>query len=88
MEDGFKSRLACFGTIGHLYKFRSRIAHGGTLEELKSSEQEQLEGVLRDCPTIVSKSIRAILERGPTVAGKKPVDYWRELELDDRPTSD
>ena len=81
LEKDLESRRSCFHTIRDLYNFRSRIAHGGSLEELKSVEQERLESVLRKCPSIVSKSIRALLERGPIAVDKKPVDYWRELEL-------
>lgn len=81
LEEDFESRRSCFQTIRDLYDFRSRIAHGGSLEELKPVEQERLESVLLKCPSIVSKSIRALLERGPVAVGKKQVDYWRELEL-------
>ena len=81
LEEDLESRRSCFQTIRDLYNFRSRIAHGGSLEELKSVEQERLKSVLLRCPSIVSKSIRALLERGPIAVDKKPVDYWRELEL-------
>ena len=81
LEKDLESRRSCFQTIRDLYNFRSRIAHGGSLEELKSVEQERLKSVLLRCPSIVSKSIRALLERGPIAVDKKPVDYWRELEL-------
>jgi len=81
LEEDLESRRSCFQTIRDLYDFRSRIAHGGSLEELKSVKQERLESVLLKCPSIVSKSIRALLERGPIAVDKKPVDYWRELEL-------
>ena len=81
LEKDLESRRSCFHTIRDLYNFRSRIAHGGSLEELKSVEQERLESVLLKCPSIVSKSIRALLECGPIAVDKKPVDYWRELEL-------
>ena len=81
LEKDLESRRSCFQTIRDLYKFRSRLAHGGSLEELKPNEQRQLDSVLLRCPSIVSKSIRALLERGPIAVDKKPVDYWRELEL-------
>ena len=81
LEEDLESRRSCFHTIRDLYKFRSRIAHGGSLEELKPVEQKRLESVLLRCPSIVSRSIRALLERGPSAVGKKPVDYWQELEL-------
>ena len=81
LEEDLASRLSCFRTVRDLYKLRSRIAHGGSLEELKPVEHKKLESVLLRCPSIVSKSIRALLERGPIAVGKKPVDYWRELEL-------
>ena len=81
LEKDLESRRSCFHTIRDLYKFRSRIAHGGSLEELKPIEQKRLESVLLRCPSIVSRSIRALLERGPSAVGKKPADYWQELEL-------
>lgn len=81
LEEDLESRRSYFHTIRDLYKFRSRIAHGGSLEGLKPVEQKRLESVLLRCPSIVSRSIRALLERGPSAVGKKPVDYWQELEL-------
>ena len=74
-------RISCFNTIRHLYKFRSRLAHGGSLENLKPVEEKQLASVLLRSPRIVSKSISALLERGPIAVNKKPGLFWQELEL-------
>ena len=81
LEEDLESRLACFSTIRDLYKLRSRLAHGGDLEELKPVEKDRLKMVLLKSPSIVSKSIRALLERGPIAIDKKAGDYWQELEL-------
>ena len=81
LEEDLESRISCFRTIRNLYKFRSRLVHGGSLEKLKPVEKQQLDDVLLRCPVILSESIRALLDSGPNSVGKNSVKFWQELEL-------
>ena len=81
LEEDLESRISCFRTIRNLYTFRSRLVHGGSLENLNPAQEKKLKDVLLRCPVILSKSIRALLESGPSLVGKKSVKFWQELEL-------
>lgn len=84
LAESFDERYEIFKVIRDLYKYRSKVAHGETLDSLKRSDAERLSKVLETVPKILSLSIiKMLLGHGPN--GLKDPDriaeWWSRLEL-------
>jgi uncharacterized tellurite resistance protein B-like protein len=79
-----EKRVEIFDAIRNLYNFRSKIAHGETLDKMKQSDAEKLKLVLDRAPRILTEALRVIvLGNGPK--GLKSTDglskWWKRIEL-------
>ncbi|MCA1576388.1 MAG: hypothetical protein LC794_03370 [Acidobacteria bacterium] len=84
LGDTVEKRMEMFDTVRTLYDFRSKIAHGETLEKMKKGDAEKLKVVLDQAPKILTESLRAmIFGKGPK--GIKSPDglrnWWKRIEL-------
>lgn len=75
LETDLTSRSKTFALTRALYSFRSRIAHGGSIDKLKSNDRARLEEVLNEAPSLVARSIALVLESD---IGE---GYWKAVEL-------
>lgn len=76
-------RMEVFDILRDLYDFRSRVAHGTSLENLKDKDRQKLERVLARCPDLLKETLIAVLDgTGPWSRsdGKKAQGWW-EIEL-------
>ena len=82
LATSFAERNDLFLTLRDLYKLRSRVAHGGSLERLDPKDRIMLEKVLDQGPKIVSESVLRILENpGGAIPSGQSSDFWRRVEL-------
>jgi len=79
-----EERQEIFDIVKNLYNFRSKIAHGETIDAMKPKDAEKLKQVLSRAPRILKDAIIEMLlgnaPRGLTDKGKIG-DWWRKLEL-------
>ena len=80
-----KERHEIFDSVKNLYNFRSKIAHGETLDTIKSKNAaDKLQQVLTRAPRILKDAIiEMILGNAPRGLQdpKKIGEWWRNLEL-------
>ena len=80
-----KERHEIFNSVKNLYNFRSKIAHGETLDTIKSKNvADKLQQVLTRAPRILKDAIiEMILGNAPRGLQdpKKIGEWWRNLEL-------
>jgi hypothetical protein len=81
LESDLGRRATCFKLVRDLYGFRSQIAHGTSMESVQRKKRRRLQEVLEEAPGLVSRSIRAILEKGPAATETAPAQYWQAVEL-------
>ena len=79
-----EERQEIFDIVKNLYNFRSKIAHGETLDAKKSKDADKLKQVLSRAPRMLKDAIIEMIlgnaPRGLTDKGKIG-DWWRKLEL-------
>ena len=80
LENDLDNRKKTFDVVRDLYRFRSRVAHGETLEKLKPADKERLERVLERAPVLVSTSILRLLDESPPATSDLG-DFWKQIEL-------
>lgn len=78
-----EERIELYDLIRDLYHFRSRIAHGGSVESLKAKERKKLDRILEVGPGVLRESLLAVLDgRGPWgKSAEKQRLAWRHIEL-------
>jgi hypothetical protein len=78
-----QDRQVVFDILRDLYGFRSRVAHGSSIENLKEADSKKLERVLAKCPELLKETLLAVLNgSGPwNQCGDKKIQGWREIEL-------
>lgn len=78
-----EERVSIFETVKSLYDYRSKIAHGETLDDMKTGDAEKVRGVLARAPRILKDSLASmILGNGPKGLVKEALGkWWRDLEL-------
>lgn len=82
LATSFAERNDLFVTLRDLYKLRSRVAHGESLERLGAKDRIILEKVLDRGPVIVSESVLRILENpGGAIPSGQLGEFWRRVEL-------
>jgi len=83
LRNSPQEREGVFNILRDLYKFRSRVAHGSSIESLKKSEREKLIRVLSECPGLLKETLLAVLNgRGPwNHSDEKQGQEWRKIEL-------
>jgi hypothetical protein len=76
-------RLSLFREIAQLYDFRSKVAHGATLQNVKAAERSQLEASIRRASEIVRLAIRRMIEgSGPvSLSDEELRAFWQRIEL-------
>jgi len=83
LAEDLKERMEIFDLLRDLYNFRSRIAHGETLEEMKERDQNKLEAVIKQTPGILRKLLLKVMET--TELRKQDqqalASWWRRVEL-------
>ena len=81
LATSFAERNELFVTLRDLYKLRSRVAHGESLERLGPKDRIILEKVLDRGPVIVSESVLRILENPGGAIPSGQLEFWRRVEL-------
>jgi hypothetical protein len=83
LTENLEERIRIFDLLRHLYSFRSRIAHGETLEDMKSKDQRKLEIVVKETPAILKKLLLKVMEATELrrLSKKQLNDWWRQIEL-------
>jgi hypothetical protein len=79
-----KERHEIFDSVKNLYNFRSKIAHGETLDTMKTKDADKLQQVLTRAPRILKDAIiEMILGNAPRgLQDPKQIgEWWRDLEL-------
>jgi hypothetical protein len=79
-----KERHEIFDSVKKLYDFRSKIAHGETLDTMKPKDALKLQQVLTRAPRILKDAIiEMILGNAPRGLqdSTKIGEWWRDLEL-------
>jgi hypothetical protein len=83
LTEDLEERLRIFDLLRNLYNFRSRIAHGDTLNDMKTKDQEKLKVVVKEAPEILKKLLLKVMEttemRGLTK--EQLGTWWRRVEL-------
>jgi hypothetical protein len=75
--------LEIFDVVKALYSFRSKIAHGETLDKMKG-DAEKVKQVLEQAPRILTEALRAmVLGQGPTDINscENLSRWWKRIEL-------
>jgi hypothetical protein len=83
LTEHLEERFRIFDLLRDLYNFRSRIAHGETLEDMKTTDQKKLEVVLKETPEILKKLLLKVMET-PELRGLRQEQlgaWWRQVEL-------
>lgn len=83
LTEDLEERLRIFDLLRDLYNFRSRIAHGETLEGMKSKDQTKLEAVIKEAPEILKKLLLKVMEATELRGLKEEqlIAWWRKVEL-------
>lgn len=77
-------RLEIFDVVKTLYNFRSKIAHGETLDKMRKADAEKVKQVLEQAPRILTEALRAmVLGQGPTDVNscENLSRWWKRIEL-------
>src|SRR5215213_1463507 len=61
LGNTIERRVEIFDTVKTLYNFRSKIAHGETLDKMKKSDAEKVNQVLDQAPRILTEALRAMM---------------------------
>ena len=65
-----------------LYDLRSRIAHGETIESMKTADASRLARTMHQTPRILRAAIGFFLDgKGPEGTGPALTDWWSSVEL-------
>jgi hypothetical protein len=83
LRNSVQEREGVFNILRDLYHFRSRVAHGSSIESLKDAERKKLIRVLAECPGLLKETLLAVLNgRGPwNHSDEKQGQEWRKIEL-------
>lgn len=84
LGDTIERRVEIFDTVRTLYNFRSKIAHGETLDKMKKGDAEKVNQVLDQAPKILTESLRAmIVGKGPKglKSSEGLSNWWKRIEL-------
>jgi hypothetical protein len=83
LGKNLEERMKIFETIKNLYDYRSLIAHGATLDDMKPGDAKKVRGVLAHAPVILKDSLANMISgKGPKGFKKEALgNWWRDLEL-------
>ncbi|MFN9870338.1 MAG: hypothetical protein ACK55E_02740 [Cyanobacteriota bacterium] len=83
LRRSIDERAEVFDIVRDLYTFRSRVAHGISMKNLKSKDSKKLDRVLDRCPVYLKETLLAFLEgKGPCASSDKDqCRTWRNVEL-------
>ncbi|HEV2844098.1 MAG TPA: hypothetical protein VG477_04560, partial [Thermoanaerobaculia bacterium] len=83
LTEDRSERNHIFDVLRDVYTFRSRLAHGETLEEMKGKDQAKLQVVLEETPRLLRRLLLKIMEEeGLRGLSKEELGlWWRSLEL-------
>jgi len=83
LAEAYDERSQIFQTVGNLYKYRSTIAHGGSLATQSARDNEKLSEVLERVPGMLSDSILRLLESpSGSIPSGDTTEFWRRVELE------
>jgi hypothetical protein len=83
LRDSVEEREDVFDILRDLYRFRSKVAHGSSIENMKDSDRKKLIRVLTECPDLLKETLLAVLNgKGPwNHSVEKQGQEWRKIEL-------
>lgn len=84
LGDTIERREQIFDTVRTLYNFRSKIAHGETLDKMKKGDAEKVNQVLDHAPRILTEALRAMMcGKGPNgvKSNEGLSNWWKRIEL-------
>ena len=83
LRNSVQERECVFTVLRDLYLFRSRVAHGSSIESLKGADRKKLIRVLAECPGLLQETLLAVLNgKGPwNHSDDKQGQEWRKIEL-------
>lgn len=78
-----EERRDIFETVKNLYDYRSKIAHGQTLDDMKPGDADKVRRVLAHAPKILKDALISMVSgNGPKGLVKEALrNWWRNLEL-------
>jgi hypothetical protein len=83
LGKNLEERTRIFETIKNLYDYRSLIAHGATLDDMKPGDAKKVKGVLAHASVILKDSLASMISgKGPKGLKKEALgNWWWDLEL-------